>query len=416
MTDTEKQDETSNEVEVEPATEAQPDEDVSEAQPAEDVSDAQPDAGMAGADETLVPDQAAAADVPPAPVDRKRGGGIAWVALLVAFVAAAGAGYGLLQDLRESDTAAASDRDIAELNTRLRDVQQSVSSNNEALDALGGADTGIGSRIDAVEQDIDSRVRLFESLPARMSNLEESVAALQGLSAGARNALLLAEAEYYMQIANAQLQLAGNPELALMALNMADDRIVQLADPSLTEVRRALSDELASLEGIETPDIEGITLTLASLSRVAETLPLRRVDEEQQASEATDGEEAGGMQRAWSSVKGAFSGLVTVRKADETERALLAPDAIYFLRANLSLQLEAARLALLRGEQSIFEQSLDDADAWLSRYFDTADTQVVSARETIAEIRGGMIEASMPDISGSLKLLRQYQVLNESAQ
>ena len=35
---------------------------------------------------------------------------------------------------------------------------------------------------------------------------------------------------------------------------------------------------------------------------------------------------------------------------DDQARPLLAPDAVYFLRTNLSLQLQAARLALLRGD------------------------------------------------------------------
>ena len=108
-----------------------------------------------------------------------------------------------------------------------------------------------------------------------MSALEASQAALQGISTGARNAWLVAEAEYYMQLANAQLQLAGNAYLATIALSMADERLVQLADPALTDVRRAVADELAALEGLDKPDIEGVTLTLASLARVIESLPIR---------------------------------------------------------------------------------------------------------------------------------------------
>ena len=81
-----------------------------------------------------------------------------------------------------------------------------------------------------------------------------------------------------MQLANAQLQLAGDPELAALALGMADERIAQLANPALTNVRIALADEVATLEGMQTTDVEGVTLKLASIARVVETLPLRPVD------------------------------------------------------------------------------------------------------------------------------------------
>jgi uroporphyrin-3 C-methyltransferase len=123
-----------------------------------------------------------------------------------------------------------------------------------------------------------------------------------------------------------------------------------------------------------------------------------------------------GMDRAWASVKGAVANLVRVTPPDETAAPLLTPDAIYFLRANLTLQLQAARLALLRGEQAVFDQSLDDAAAWLNTYFDAESAQVESALQTIAEIRGAMFAVTPPDISESLRLLRQFNSIAETAQ
>jgi uroporphyrin-3 C-methyltransferase len=249
-----------------------------------------------------------------------------------------------------------------------------------------------------------------------MTNLENSVAALQGASAGARDTWLLAEAEYYMQLANAQLQLGNNPRLAMLALEMADERVVQLADPGLTDVRRALAEELAALEAMEKPDLEGTTLTLASLARVVDTLPLRTPGSEAgESGDAADGEQ-GAAARAWDSVKDAMSGLVKVTPPDEETRALLTPDAAQLIRSNLALQLQAARLALLRGEQAIFEQSLEDADALLSEYFDGDSAQVKSAKATIAEIRESMVSVAAPDISESLRLIRQFRVLSGNDQ
>ena len=118
---------------------------------------------------------------------------------------------------------------------------------------------------------------------------------------------LLAEAEYYMQIANAQLQLAGNPYLAAQALRMADERVARLADPALTDVRRAVADELAALDGMEKPDIEGVTLTLASLARVVATLPLREMTSASSDEGTQIDPEAGGLDRAWASVRSAIA-------------------------------------------------------------------------------------------------------------
>jgi uroporphyrin-3 C-methyltransferase len=120
--------------------------------------------------------------------------------------------------------------------------------------------------------------------------------------------------------------------------------------------------------------------------------------------------------RAWESVKGAASGLVKVTPPDEATRALLTPDTAQLVRSNLALQLQAARLALLRGEQAIFEQSLDDADALLVEFFELGSAQVVSAQQTLTEIRESMIVVAPPDISESLRLIRQFRTLSETAQ
>jgi len=350
------------------------------------------------------------------PPRRAKGAAIAWLALLLSLLAAAGVGYMAIQDWRAQRSADTSNDSLVDLRNRIASSNESLTTLDEGIANLAQTDAQTSAELETMRQDVESRLQLFDSLPSRLSNLENSMSSLQGVSAGARNTWLLAEAEYYMQIANAQLQLAGNPQLATLALGMADERVVQLSDPALTEVRQAIADELAALEVMDKPDIQGITLTLASLARVVDSLPLRQIAEAKAAENAEIDPDLSGVDRAWASVKGAVSGLVKVTGPDQTAIPLLTPDAIYFLRTNLTLQLQAARLALLRGEQAVFRQSLDDAAAWLEQYFDAESAQVGSALETIDEIRGGMFTVATPDISQSLRLLRQYKTLVEPAQ
>jgi uroporphyrin-3 C-methyltransferase len=167
---------------------------------------------------------------------------------------------------------------------------------------------------------------------------------------------------------------------------------------------------------MSTPDVEGITLKLASLARVVESLPLRPIERiEDEVGEVTD-EEISRLDRAWNSVKSATSDLIKHRTTDEEVMPLISPEAEYFLRTNLSLQMQTARLALLRGEQTVYEASLADAAAWLELYFDADSTQVAAAVDSINEISGGMFAAEVPDISTSLRLLRQFSAIAETAQ
>jgi uroporphyrin-III C-methyltransferase len=352
----------------------------------------------------------------PAAQARRSTSPVAWLALFLALLALAAVGYMIVEERRTRAVEEASSDSLQRLASRIDESRQSLSSLDDSLDALESSDAALESRIAGLQRELEQRADVLDSLPGRMSNLENSVAALQGASAGARDTWLLAEAEYYMQIANAQLQLGNNPRLAMLALEMADERVVQMANPALTDVRRVLAEELAALEAMEKPDLEGATLTLASLSRVVDSLPLRTAGSGAAATGDDDAEQEGAAARAWASVKDAMSGLVRVTPPDEETRALLTPDAAHLIRSNLALQLQAARLALLRGEQAIFEQSLDDAEALLAEYFDVGSAQVASAQDTVAEIRDSMVAVKAPDISESLRLIRQFRVLSGNAQ
>jgi uroporphyrin-3 C-methyltransferase len=352
----------------------------------------------------------------PAKAVRSAAGGVAWLALLLALIAMASVAYMQVQDWRAQSAADQSATSLADLRNRLASSSDALSNLDRGLSDLAAADAQAASELERLQNEVNQRIQLLDSLPSRVSGLESSLSTLQGVSTGARDTWLLAEAEYYMQIANAQLQLAGNPHLASLALAMADERIVQLSNPALTEVRRALADELAALEVMEKPDIEGVTLTLASLARVVDSLPLQTGTTSESDDAAELDPEMSGLDRAWASVKGAASGLVRVTGPEESAAPLMTPEAAYFLRTNLALQLQAARLALLRGEQAVFQQSLDDASAWLDQYYDTQSEQVTSALHTITEIREAMFVIATPDISESLRLLRQYETLAGSAQ
>ncbi len=347
---------------------------------------------------------------------RRKGGGVAWLAFLLSVIAVSAVGYRWFNDWRAPEDTSQLDTlaDVNALRDELRTTNESISTLGTRIDAIPSTD--YSGDIAAVEQQVTERLLLLNTLPSRMSTLENSVASLAGISQGARETFLLAEAEYYMQIANAQLQLANNPHLATLALQMADERVTQLADPALTDVRRTLSDELAALEVLEKPDLEGATLTLASLARVVESLPLASQRQESGNDNDADDEEQGSVDRAWSSVKDAMSGLVKVTPPEQARLAILSPDAEYFLRNNVALQLQAARLALLRGEQSIFQQSLDDASTLLNTFFDTDSDAVAGTLETLGEIRASVFTTQNPDISGSLRLLRQYRTLSETVE
>ncbi|HZX22130.1 MAG TPA: uroporphyrinogen-III C-methyltransferase [Woeseiaceae bacterium] len=402
-------------------------------QPADDTAGAAADEASAASHEeppaadATDTDEArdAAAPVPGGNGKDGSGGGrtvalVASLALVLALGAAGFSGYrwwlerstgaetaGLQSAVDTLETEAADNAEaVSELRNRLSSLQQSLQQAQQKARQAADAD-----ELARLQREFRESRDIVESLPGRMENLEESMANLQGVSAGARDAWLVAEAEYYMQLANAQAQLAGNAELAAFALELADRRIRELGDPVYTPVRRELADEITALRAVEDVDIEGVTLTLASLADVIQSLPLDEEVTPEDQPRPEIGDELSGFNRAWTAVKNAFSDMVSVRRTNERLEPLLSPEAQYFLRTNIALQLQTARLALLQGEGAIFRQSLEDARSWLERYFDMEAKAVSGAVETIAELADSPVSAELPDISASLRLFRQRQAV-----
>lgn len=230
---------------------------------------------------------------------------------------------------------------------------------------------------------------------------------MQGISDETRKRWIISEVEYYLQIANARLQLAGDVKSTISALRLADGRLSAMDDPAMLEVRRVIRSELTDLGAVDVPDIQGIALTLGSLGTRIGQLPLSRaVMAKTEAMTSKTGVEEDGWDRAVSKVGEAFKDIVSVRKTDEQITPLLSVSEEFFLRRNLELKLEAARLALLHGDEASFRESLRSARAWLGQYFDTSDSATSNAIETLAGLEMQSIQPALPDISGSLSLLR----------
>lgn len=378
-------------------------------------------------DETLVAEPAA-----------RKGPSLAAVAALLLAIAALALSGWQLQNKPEVDsgpdtstvealavmqeTVGAGEQTIGQLTSQLQPLQQAISAAQERVAELASESTAARSDIETLQRRMREQSDAVEALPGRVAGVERSVSALEGISSGARGDWLLAQAEYFLQVANAELELAGNPGIAEQALAMADERLLTIGDPGLTDVRRAVASELQSLKSLDTPDIASTAVRLASLAGVVDALPVRRElltkrpDEDDRQGDDSSGsvapvttatDEMSGRERAMATLKSAFSGFVSVRRTDEEAQPLMAPEAAYFLRVNLGLQLQSARLALLSGEQALLEQSLDDAADWLRDYYDTESAPVRNALTTIAEVRETTVAVELPDISESLRLLRR---------
>lgn len=78
---------------------------------------------------------------------------------------------------------------------------------------------------------------------------------------------------------------------------------------------------------------------------------------------------------------------------------LIAPEEEFFLAQNLALQIEAARLAVLREDGAIFQDSLNMALEWIDSYFETGDERVAKVVDELRTLQKVELHPYVPDVS-----------------
>ncbi|MCZ6912066.1 MAG: uroporphyrinogen-III C-methyltransferase, partial [Proteobacteria bacterium] len=179
-----------------------------------------------------------------------------------------------------------------------------------------------------------------------------------------------------------------------------------LGTPAFTPVRAEIADEIRSLQAVAITDIDGIVRRLAGFASSVQSLPLANsVRPQSPGVEETDADDEWSVDRAINKMKQAFGSMVRVSRSEEEITPVLAPKESFFLRRNLELQFEMARLSAIQRDQENFDQSLDKAAAWIRRYFDANNSEIGEILIAIESIKVTDLSPPLPEISGSLNLM-----------
>ncbi len=253
----------------------------------------------------------------------------------------------------------------------------------------------------------------FGALEAKLLESQSHQLALEALYqelARSHDDWLLAEIEQMLAIASEQLQLAGNVQAALVALQNADARLARSDRPQFLPLRRVISRDIERLKLAPTLDVAGMTFRIDQVIAGADPFPLLvdgRPQAEANAAAAPSASRWESLLRGmWQEVKS----LVRVQRLDAVDQSLLAPDSRFFLRENLKLRLLHARLALLQRDEAAFRSDIKAAQELLNRYFDTKQPRTAAAAASLAQLSTAAVNVELPTIADSLNAIRNYKV------
>ncbi len=349
------------------------------------------------------------ADQPP----RRSSLGIWLLVLLVLLSLAASAAlvwYGLQQR-----------QQVDQLQQQLQGLSQQAQSDHQALSALGQR-----------QQQLDAGNRSLKEQLATVSNQsvhnEQRLAQLAGSD---RQDWLLAEVEYLLRLANQRLGLEHDVSGAAAMLEAADKVLLETRNPAYDAVRAKIATEIQQLRQVPGVDKVGAIARLQAMQDSLDQidwLPQVRLSSTSTSTSTstsvpapapsatveveTDTAPQHWYQQLFSELKQGIGQVVRIRRQATPLDIPMAPEQAYYLQQNARLMLEQAQLAMLRGDQNLYDRSLSRVNRWVSQYLPKEDQAVLALRELLSQLQQWQVSPAVPDISGSLQALRVRMALD----
>lgn len=297
--------------------------------------------------------------------------------------------------------------------TSIDELKQQLESQRQSISAIENAQREVA---DSLREQLAQTQQRLQAAEQRLTAQNKRLLSMSTIS---REDWLLAEAEYLLKLANQRVLIERSAEGADALLSEADAILRDLEDPDLFPLRQAIANDLAELRLVKEIDVEGIYLTLEALASRVEDLPLRPTREQllggDNAEDAAVDADGNPMEPGWwSKIKSNFSRFfgdtgryIRVRDHSIKPRPMLPPDSEQYLQQNLRLILQRAQLALLREQQKIYTDSLQQAREWVARYYPPSE-QARKFQRQIETLEGREIARQLPDITESLELVHAY--------
>ena len=347
---------------------------------------------------------------------------IAVLALLVALASVSATAWQWWQDQQAADAGAGLNESLTRLQADQRQLDQSISSIEKRLqsdqavvdpaefsrvsnrqDVMDKQLAGIQGRSAEDQASISALQGSIRSLEQRLSATESGLITVAASSQNSSVELNIAEIDFLLRTASERLSLFSDPAAADLALLAADVQLEALNDPMFLSVRQRIATARQALASIPVLDRVQLTSALTDMQSRIEVLPFR--GETEAAPEVELPEDAGW----WESFKHTMSGLVTVRRRVPEDQSLLSLADKDYLRQGLWLQLESARLALMRNDADTWNRSLNRVEDTIEKFFRDGASSVQAFLLDIAGLKQVDIASSMPDISAPWNQLRQLR-------
>lgn len=262
------------------------------------------------------------------------------------------------------------------------------------------------------QEKIEQELAKISAVQQQSQQSLESVQRAYGELLKGRVNWLVDEVEVTLNLASQQLLLSGNIPVAISVLESLEQRLSRFEQPELLPIQQAVSQDLAALKNRPYLNIPATTLHLERLQNAIPSLPLLVDGTLKEGNTAPEPVSQAGnwWTRTVDSTVSLLKSMVEVRKLDNNDAMLIAPEQAYFVRENLRLYLLDARLALLQHNGEIYQNDLNAVEATVKQYYDVQSAATQTWLKELNELKNLEIRMIGDDVlKASISAVRTYQ-------
>ena len=259
----------------------------------------------------------------------------------------------------------------------------------------------------------DQQTSFHRDISLRNEVLDQEILSLKQRIKNDPEVIALLEIEYLIRVANQKSMLERNLAAARFLMKEASERLENNSKliSEFTIIKEAIDQDIKALETIDLPDISKIYQEIDNIAKRVTSLEFS-VDIEGSSKSAKDIEntEAGFNNLHTDSVFlniliSELSKLVEFGKIDNEFKPVLSDKEDHLLRQRVNINLDIAKLSLLRGNNEIFRESLAEAKETLSSHFQLNE-ELDSIHADLKALDEVLIEKQGPSLSKSLSRVR----------
>ena len=335
-------------------------------------------------------------------------------AVLILAIAGVSGGWYLNQNQQQ----AASESNLLKISAkeaqnRSERLLTAFSEQNKRIEDLLASNEKLKNENQDLKSVIDGQI---SSLSTRLDNAEKGLdtasAELKRYEDRNPDDWKLAQAYFLVNSAFQTAVFQSDATSAIWCLKDADAMLINIEDPDVIKVRKAIASDLLKLANLPSVDKRGILFKIDSVCENLNAMTLNGLDGEfsgdkTQINTQLQKDPANWKENLWNSVKNFSSKFIEIRRRDDQALSdFLSTSQAQTLKENIRALLLLSKQALIQSDPQSFRSNIEQSVSLIKKYYDPSGDAFKANIEALESVKDLQISVDVPSVLSSYSVFR----------